>query len=251
MASGDNEMSAELDRVNREIFEESMEIIKAAWNNETFSFSGKHFTLPPPGIPDRGSTVKDLTLVPKPIAPIDVWQAVTSPPTLDYCARVRHHAVLPARGLAGTRKWWDDFGSRAADGGWHIGRSDARCLAIPMHVGRTTQEAKQGARNAHDEWIRFLAPYGRFRAYTLPDGSSVPFDFKPSLEESIEQHMMIIGSPEECADTIGRYRDDVGVEHFVMFFDMPGLTQEQMDDQLELTATDVLPRVGVTLSGPA
>ncbi|HSH10942.1 MAG TPA: LLM class flavin-dependent oxidoreductase, partial [Ilumatobacter sp.] len=94
VASGDNEMSAELDRINREIFEESMEIIKAAWTNETFSFSGKHFVLPPPGIPDRGSTVQNLTLVPKPIAPIDVWQAVTSPPTLDYAARVGHHAVL-------------------------------------------------------------------------------------------------------------------------------------------------------------
>ena len=57
VASGDNEMSAELDRINRELFEESMEIIKAAWNNERFSFSGKHFVLPPPGIPDRGSTV--------------------------------------------------------------------------------------------------------------------------------------------------------------------------------------------------
>ena len=40
VASGDNEMSAELDRVNREIFEESMEIIKEAWYNERFSFTG-------------------------------------------------------------------------------------------------------------------------------------------------------------------------------------------------------------------
>ena len=251
VASGDNEMSAELDRVNREIFEESMEIIKAAWTNERFSFTGKHFVLPPPGIPDRGSTVQDLTLVPKPIAPIEIWQAVTSPPTLDYCARVRHSAVIPGRGIADTRTWWDDFGDRAAAGGWDIGRSAARCLAIPMHVGRTSQEARDGARNAHDEWIRFLAPYGRFRAYKLPDGSPVPFDFKPSLEESIAQDQMIIGSPEECADVIGRYRDEVGVEHFVMFFDMPGLTQEQMDAQLELTATEVLPKLGVHLDGPA
>ena len=243
VASGDNEMSAALDAMNREIFEESMEIIKRAWNNERFSFEGKHFTLPPAGIPDRGSTVQDLTLVPKPIAPIDIWQAVTSPPTLDYCAKARHHAVLPARGIADTKKWWTSFGDKAAAGGWDIGTSDARCLAIPMHVGRTTQEARDGARNAHDEWIRFLAPYGRFRAYTLPDGSPVPFDFKPSLEDSIEQDMMIIGSPEECADLMGRYRDEVGVEHFVMFFDMPGLTQEQMDDQLELTMSEVVTKL--------
>ena len=247
VASGDNEMSAELDRVNREIFEESMEIIKAAWWNERVSVTGKHFVLPPPGIPDRGSTVQDLTLIPKPIAPIDVWQAVTSPPTLDYAARVRHHAVLPARGLESTKQWWDDFGAKAAAGGWELERGEGRCLAINMHVGETREAAIRTGRNPHDEWIRFLAPYGRFRAYTLPDGSPVPFDFRPSIEDSIDQDMMLIGSPEECADLLGRYRDEVGVEHVVLFFDMPGLTQEQMDEQLQMTAEEVLPRIGVTL----
>jgi len=52
---------------------------------------------------------------------------------------------------------------------------------------------------------------------------------------------------EEVADLMGRYRDEVGVEHFVLFFDMPGLTQEAMDTQLEMMATEVLPRLGVTL----
>jgi alkanesulfonate monooxygenase SsuD/methylene tetrahydromethanopterin reductase-like flavin-dependent oxidoreductase (luciferase family) len=39
VASGDNEMSAEHDRINREVFEESMEIIKLAWSNERFSYA--------------------------------------------------------------------------------------------------------------------------------------------------------------------------------------------------------------------
>ena len=109
-----------------------------------------------------------------------------------------------------------------------------------LHVGATREEAIRTGRNPHDEWIRFLAPYGRFRAYTMPDGSPVPFDFRPTIEDSIEQDMMLIGSPEECADLLGRYRDEVGVEHVVLFFDMPGLTQEQMDEQLQMTAEDVL-----------
>ena len=245
VASGDNAMSAELDRVNRELFEESMEIIRAAWWNERFSFSGKHFTLPPPGIPDRGSTVQDLTLIPKPIAPIDIWQAVTSPPTLEYCARVGHHAVIPARGPARTKRWWDDFGEQAAANGWEIGASGARCLAINAHVGRTSQDARRTGRDPHDEWIKFLSPYGRFREYTMRDGSSTPFDHRPSLEDSIEQEVMAIGSVEEVADVLGRYCELLPCEHLVLFFDMPGVTREQMDEQLELTATEVLPRLGV------
>ncbi len=118
----------------------------------------KHFTLPPPGIPDRGSTVKDLTLIPKPIAPIDIWQAVTSPPTLEYCARVGHHAVIPARGPKKTKRWWDQFGERAAEHGWDVGPSGGRCLAVNAHVGRTSQEARRSARDPHDEWIKFLSP---------------------------------------------------------------------------------------------
>jgi len=114
-------------------------------------------------------------------------------------------------------------------------------------VGRTGAEARESGRNAHDEWIKFLSPYGRFKHYAMADGSETPFDHKPSIEDSIEQQMMAIGSVEEVADLMGRYRDEVGVEHFVLFFDMPGLTREQMDEQLEITANEVLPRLGVTL----
>ena len=82
----------------------------------------------------------------------------------------------------------------------------------------------------------------------MPDGSETPFDHKPSLEDSIDQDVMAIGSVEEVADTMGRYRDEVGVKHFVLFFDMPGLTQEAMNEQLELMATEVLPRIGADLN---
>jgi alkanesulfonate monooxygenase SsuD/methylene tetrahydromethanopterin reductase-like flavin-dependent oxidoreductase (luciferase family) len=93
VASGDNAMSAEHDRINREVFEESMEIIKTAWANERFSFRGKHFVFPPDDIPDRGSYVDDLTLIPRPLRPIDVYQPVTSPETIEYVPRAGHKAV--------------------------------------------------------------------------------------------------------------------------------------------------------------
>lgn len=249
VASGDNEMSAELDRVNREIFEESMEIIAAAWNQERFSFSGKHFVLPPPGIPDRGSTVQELTLVPRPITPIDVWQAVTSPPTLEYCARVGHHAVIPARGPEVTKRWWDEFADRSAAHGRELAPGERRCLAINVHVGRTHDEAVRTGRGPHDEWVKFLSPYGRFRGYRMPDGSETPFDHRPPIEDSIDQRVMAIGSTDEVAETLASYRDLLGCEHLVLFFDMPGLTREQMDDQLELTAHEVLPQLGISLPG--
>ena len=64
VASGDNAMSAEHDRINREIFEESMEVIKLAWGQERSRYRGKHFVFPPDDVPDRGTFVNDLTLDP-------------------------------------------------------------------------------------------------------------------------------------------------------------------------------------------
>jgi alkanesulfonate monooxygenase SsuD/methylene tetrahydromethanopterin reductase-like flavin-dependent oxidoreductase (luciferase family) len=247
VASGDNEMAAELDRINREIFEESMEIIKAAWWNERFSFTGKHFVLPPPGIPDRGTTVKDLTLIPKPVAPIPIWQPVTSPETMEYAPRARHNGVIPAGPPDVVKTRWDRFAEVAAEAGWPLAPGEARCLSVNCHVGRTSQEARAGARHPHDEWCRFLAQYGRFRSYRLPDGSAVPFNFQPTLEDSIDQGVMLIGSVDEVVDGLGRWRELLDLHHVVLFFDMPGLTRQQMDEQLHLFAAEVAPKAGVTL----
>jgi alkanesulfonate monooxygenase SsuD/methylene tetrahydromethanopterin reductase-like flavin-dependent oxidoreductase (luciferase family) len=247
VASGDNEMSKQLDAVNREMFEEGMEIIKAAWSQERFSFSGKHFTLPPPGIPDRGSTVQDLTLIPKPIAPIDIWQAVTSPPTLDYCARVGHHGVMPARGPESTKQWWDDFAERAAQHGRELAPGAERCLAINMHVGPTPEAARASGRDPHDEWVKFLSQYGRFKHYAMADGSTAPFDHRPSVDDTIDQKMMAIGSVDEVVDIVGTYVEMLDCQHLVLFFDLPGLTRQQLNEQLEVAAAEVLPKLGITL----
>ena len=53
---------------NRELFEEQVEIIFKAFNSESFSHKGKHYTLPP-DVPYRGYTLKELTLVPRPGQP--------------------------------------------------------------------------------------------------------------------------------------------------------------------------------------
>src|SRR5436309_14464390 len=46
---------------NRELFEESVDIIFKAFNEESFSHKGKHYTLPPE-VPYRGYDLKELTL---------------------------------------------------------------------------------------------------------------------------------------------------------------------------------------------
>src|SRR5271169_1216273 len=61
---------------NRELFEEQVDIIFKAFNNESFSHRGKHYTLPPE-VPYRGYDLKELTVVPRPMRlPVECWQPI-------------------------------------------------------------------------------------------------------------------------------------------------------------------------------
>jgi alkanesulfonate monooxygenase SsuD/methylene tetrahydromethanopterin reductase-like flavin-dependent oxidoreductase (luciferase family) len=248
VASGDNEMSRNANEVNWEIFEEAMEVIRLAWTRERFSFSGKHFVFPPPGIPDRGSTVTELTLVPRPTREVPVYQPISPGRTAEYCARHGHRAVT-ALGTPAVTKWlWDMYADFAQQHrGVTLAPGQDRCHNIHIHVGRTREEAVRTGRDGHDEFCRFLAPYGRFIGYGQPGGPLPAFDHQPTLEESMDKQVMAIGSVEDVVETLGSFRETLGMEHVVLFPDLPGLTRDQLDEQLHLIAEEVLPRLGITL----
>ena len=73
---------------NRELFEEQVEIIFKAFSHAAFSYEGKHYTIPA-RVPYRGYDLKDLTLVPRPVHPVECWQPIQSatPRGLDFMAR--------------------------------------------------------------------------------------------------------------------------------------------------------------------
>lgn len=242
VASGDNEMAADRDRINREMFEEGIEVIKMAWTQEKFSYTGKHFVFPPPGIPDRGSTVKDLTLVPRPLSPVEVFQPATSPATVDYVARVGHTAIFSGGPPERIGEQWDYFADKSAEFGRELAKGEGRALHLNAIVGRTTAEAIKVGRNPHDEYVKFLSPYGRFKHY--PEAA---FDHKPSIEETIDFGSMAIGSVEQVADLLGRLKDRLDLQHLMVFPDFPGFTREQIDDQMHLLAEEVMPRIGIAL----
>ena len=247
VASGDNDMSVEHDRINRQIFEESLEIIKRAWTNERFSFRGEHFTLPADDIPDRGSNVDDLTLIPRPERPIDVYQPVTSPETIEYVPRAGHKAVYWLQNADSQLDKWNKFAKIRDDMGKPVAPGDDRCLVLNVHVGKTREEAMKKGKPGHDEFCRFLSPYGRFSSYRNPDGSKVAFDHCPTVQESIDQKIQAIGSVDDVVDTIGFWRELLDLKHLIIFFDLPGLTRQEMKDQLHMVAEEVMPKLGETM----
>jgi alkanesulfonate monooxygenase SsuD/methylene tetrahydromethanopterin reductase-like flavin-dependent oxidoreductase (luciferase family) len=244
VASGDNAMSAEHDKENRQTFEESIEVIKRAWTNERFSYRGEKFQFPPDEIPDRGSYVDDLTLIPRPERPIDIYQPVTSPETIEYVPRAGHKAVYWLQNSDSQLDKWNRYAAIREEMGSPVAPGEDRMFVLNVHVGKTREAAMLRGAPGHDEFCRFLSPYGRFSSYRNPDGSKVAFNHCPSIEESNSQKIMAIGSVDDVVDTIGFWKELLDLKHLCIFFDFPGITQDGMNEQLQLFAEEVMPKLG-------
>jgi hypothetical protein len=199
---------------------------------------------PADGIPDRGSMVSDLTLIPRPTRHVDVYQPVTSPETIEYVPRAGHKAVYWLQNAESQKQKWDRYAEIRELEGRPVAPGEDRCLVMNIHVAKTREQAMIKGRPGHDEFTKFLAPYGRFSSYRYPDGSKVPFDFNPTVEESMDQKIQIVGSIDDAVDILGFWRDLLDLKHVCFFFDYPGLTREEMNEQMHLVAEEVFPRLG-------
>jgi alkanesulfonate monooxygenase SsuD/methylene tetrahydromethanopterin reductase-like flavin-dependent oxidoreductase (luciferase family) len=222
-----------------------MEIVRRSLTQETFSFSGKHFQIPLPGIPDRGSTVQDLTLVPRPLYPFEIWQAVTSPPTLDYVAKVGHSAVFWNQHYSFIKRFWDVYAEKysAAHDGATLAPSANRMLVISVRIEDSYEKAWQSATPGHDEFWKFLGPYGWSRGYMGEDGKPAKPGLIPTLQDSVDNKTILLGTPEQVAEGVQFYKDLIGLEYITIFPHMLGDSYKKADEQMARFMHEVMPLV--------
>jgi len=142
-----------LDQVaNRELFEEQVEIILKAFNEESFSHHGKYYQIPA-DVPYRGYQLESLTLVPRPLKlPVECWQPIQGGTTraLDFMA---------THGIKGT------IGGGVAEGGAMDGVMSGYRDAL-ARAGRETELGEDLSVGFHfyladseEKALREAAPY--------------------------------------------------------------------------------------------
>ena len=245
IGSFDNPDKAADDEFNRAQFDEAMEVIRLAFANESFRFHGDHFSFPPPGIPDRGGTVQELTLVPRPLYPFETWQAITSPPTLDAVPKKGFGGVMWLKHFQFMKQYWDRYAAVYEDThGRTLAPGEKRMLVICPRIEDTHEEAWRTARNGHDEFWKFLGPYGWSRGYMGPDGKPSPAGLIPTLEESVDNRVWIIGSPDEVVEQMRWYIDYLGgVTDLSLFINFPGDSYKQTQEQMFRWSEQVAPHL--------
>ena len=243
IGSFDNPDAVDANDLNRKQFNESIEVIMTAFENEEFSYHGEIYDFPPAGIPDRGGFVETLTLVPRPLYPFETWQAVTSPPTLEYVPTKGWGGVFWLKHHSFVKDWWERFAAKHEEHqGTALAPGEKRMLVVSTCIEDTHEAAMESVRDGHDEFWKFLGPYGWSRGYMGEGGKPAEPGLIPTLEESIDNKTWLVGTAEEVAEGISFYADLLGgLENLTLFPNMPGDSYAKTELQMNRLAEEVLP----------
>ena len=245
---------------NRELFEEQVEIIMEAFNNESFSHQGKNYTLPPE-VPYRGYTLKELTLVPRPQnLPVETWQPMVSASqrAMDFMAKHDIQPIIGGGAVTGgasdevIRQWTETL----ARHGREVPLGGRLVIGLPTFIADTEKEAIDQARKYLEEDMKMFAPLGFFRAFTpeqivaLGDPKRARGAGLPTMEDTIAAGAWLCGTAEQVTEKIMEVQDKYpGLEYMHVGCNRMGTTLDVMMEQLERFGKEVMPHFNVAVPG--
>src|SRR5438128_1165794 len=234
---------------NRELFEEQVEIIFKAFNEESFSHKGKYYTLPPE-VPYRGYTLKELTLVPRPIhLPVECWQPIVSanPGGLDFM--VKHGIKGAVGGGAATMQAGPITGYRdaAARVGKQLALGENLQLGLHFHLAKTREQAIHEITPIYEEHAKMFAPLGFVPGLTPEQVAAVArrggwaAAGVPTVEHFMDLGSWFAGTPAQLVEMLKGFEERYpGMEHISLSSPI-GTPKTTMLEQFQWIAEEVMP----------
>ena len=229
---------------NKELFEEQMEIIFKAFNEDSFNHQGKHYTLPPK-VPYRGYELEEITLVPRPInRPVEMWQPIASGRTLEYIARKGIKGMVALTGELLVEQLFLSYQGYAAQAGRQLDLGQDMGLGLGFCIDESQAAAIEKVRPYHDERYKWFAPFG-FVRYTdsqgRPWGTPGAPSRVPSIEEGVEQNVWLCGPPDLVINRLREVEQKYpGLEDIILHWP-EGMPWLEFREQLTLFAEEVMP----------
>ena len=236
---------------NRELFEEQVEILFKAFNEESFAHKGKHYTLPPE-VPYRGYQLEELTLVPRPRRlPVECWQPIQggSERALDFMAKHGIQGLVGGGSAEGgamhsvVLKWQEAHKRLGID----IELGERMCFGFHFYIADSREQGIREAAKYYEENMKMFGELRLVRALTdeqieiMRDPKRAPTAKLPRIEDAINAGGVLCGSPEQIIEHLKalekRYPglDRVSVSLSV------GVPKSVCLEQLERFGTEVMP----------
>jgi alkanesulfonate monooxygenase SsuD/methylene tetrahydromethanopterin reductase-like flavin-dependent oxidoreductase (luciferase family) len=194
-------------------FEESIELMRRLWTEESVNHTGRFFALT-----DAHLGVRP---VQKPYPP--VWVAVNAEPAAQRAAVMGDGGPFWAPFVGGDRlrELYELYEAKRIE----LGRPKPAetCIAREFSIGRTRQRALEDGRAGMIKKWDVYAEHG---------------ETPPSLDdfEAEARDTFILGEPAECAEQILRYGEEYDITHMKLRLQYPGMDHEKVMERIKLTS---------------
>src|SRR6516164_8375631 len=189
---------------NRELFEEQVEIMFKAFNEESFSHKGKYYTLPPE-VPYRGYILKELTLVPRPFRlPVECWQPIQggSARALEFMAKHGIQGMVGGGSAEGgaMHKVVLDWQAAHARLGKKIEAGERLCFGFHFYMANSRAQAMEEAAKYYEENMKMFGELRLVRALSeaqielMRDPKRAPTAKLPRIEDAVTAGGFLCGN---------------------------------------------------------
>lgn len=218
--------------------EEIMDILRLAWTEESFSYHGKHFNY------------EDVTIYPRPVQRPHppLWRAAVSMGTFSAAGSAGEPILTSPNftPLPIVKEQYTRYQSELVGAGFDAARFDLPMMQ-QVYVGESAEDAYETPR-PHAEW--FYRTLGQ-----LVPGASKPaaagYEGYAAIKENIDQlsYDQIVsqganfGTSDAVVDRLKVLRDDIGVSHYIGWFNVGGLDHSKVMRSMERFANEVIPQL--------
>ncbi|MDE0042305.1 MAG: LLM class flavin-dependent oxidoreductase [Candidatus Poribacteria bacterium] len=237
------------DEENREKFEEQVEIIFKAWNEQSFSHHGKYYDLPAKVI-YREKELEEITLVPRPVnRPVECWQPIfsVSPRGIDFMIKHGIKGVVPSGGRAHkiAMQWRESLCRAGRD--TQLGEELA--LVLQIHIADTQEKAIREATVWFEEQLKVLSPLGRMpqlsreQILATYDPETAPTAGLPTVHDLVRDRAWICGPPEHVYEKLCEIQEEFpGLERVCIGAGALAIPPSAIRKDIEWFGKDILPK---------
>ena len=243
------------DRENRELFRETVEIVREIWTSEYFSHQGANYRFPaedtvfshPKYPPDPawqdGERVTKLRVTPRPHQQPHppMWMTVSGDSSVATAAELGLNACYwqpPARRIRQRMEIYARV--RAEREGRPFALGEGQAVMRSTYVASSMEQARREAEAAIMSAFIFNDPFRGRQVFTDPDEVLDPdvrldWDF-------LEPRTLLVGSPEHVVEKIQELQEVCNLGYLLVEFSHMGLPLAKSLRNLETFATKVMPR---------
>ncbi len=243
------------DSENRELFRETVEIVRKIWADEYFSHEGENYTFPArdtvfshPSYPPNpawhdGERVTRLRVTPRPYQQPHppLWMTVSTDRSVATAAEMGLKACYwqpPPLRIRQRMELYAEVRSTTEGRPFNLGEDQA--VMRSTYVASSMEEARRDAEAGIMSAYIFNDPFRGRQVFTNPDeelASDVSLDW-----DFLEPRTLLVGSPDNVAEKVQELREVCNLGYLLVEFTHPGIPLRKTLRNLEDFATRVMPR---------